>query len=67
MGKSKAGLLPVKRKKDKTIQLHRDVAIIYSGKELLLQKGADGKVMADLWEFPYFDRGSNIEITMGFH
>ncbi|QVL57719.1 MAG: A/G-specific adenine glycosylase [Simkaniaceae bacterium] len=65
LGKSKAGLLPVKRKKDKTIQLHRDVAIIYSGKELLLQKGADGKVMADLWEFPYFDRGSNIEITMG--
>ncbi|MEM8727459.1 MAG: A/G-specific adenine glycosylase, partial [Chlamydiota bacterium] len=60
-GKSKAHLLPNKSRREKTVHLHRDVAVIYSGKELLLQKGETGKVMADLWEFPYFDRGSDIE------
>ncbi len=60
LGKSKADLLPVKSKGEKTIHLYRDVAIIYSGKELLLRKGGKGKVMADLWEFPYFERGVDI-------
>ncbi|MDN3508535.1 MAG: A/G-specific adenine glycosylase [Candidatus Neptunochlamydia sp.] len=65
LGKSKADLLPNKSKREKTVHLHRDVAVIYSGTELLLQKGNKGKVMADLWEFPYFDRGSNIEDILG--
>lgn len=65
LGRTKADLLPIKSKKEKTVHLHRDVAVIYSGKELLLQKGKEGKVMADLWEFPYFDRGSNIEDILG--
>jgi len=65
LGKSKANLLPVKSKREKAVHLHRDVAVIYSGTELLLQKGNQGKVMADLWEFPYFDRGSNIEDILG--
>ncbi|MDJ0651912.1 MAG: A/G-specific adenine glycosylase [Simkaniaceae bacterium] len=65
LGKEKADLLPNKRKKEKTIHLHRDVAVIYSGTELLLRKGSQGKVMADLWEFPYFDRGSNMEAILG--
>ena len=65
LGKSKADLLPVKSKRDKKIYLYRDVAIIYSEKELLLQKGKEGQVMADLWEFPYFDRGANVEESLG--
>lgn len=61
LGKDQAHRLPVKSKREKTVHLHRNVAVIYSGSEILLQKGRDGKVMADLWEFPYFDRGLNIE------
>lgn len=61
LGKSQGDLLPVKSKREKTIHLHRDVAVIYSGKDLLLQRGKKGRVMADLWEFPYFDRGVNIQ------
>lgn len=64
-GKSKADLLPNKSKREKTVHLYRDVAVIYSGTELLLQKGIKGKVMADLWEFPYFERGANIEDILG--
>lgn len=65
LGKSQADLLPNKAKKQKTIHLHRDVAIIVSGKECLLKKGEKGKVMADLWEFPYFDKGDKIEEKLG--
>ncbi|MCP5505565.1 MAG: A/G-specific adenine glycosylase [Chlamydiales bacterium] len=65
LGKGQADLLPIKAKKQKTIHLHRDVAIIVSGNECLLKKGENGKVMADLWEFPYFDKGEKIEERLG--
>lgn len=65
LGKSQADLLPVKAKRQKTIHLHRDVAVIVAGKECLLKKGEKGKVMADLWEFPYFEQGENIEEKLG--
>ncbi len=65
LGKSKVDLLPIKSRREKTIHLHRDVGIIYSDKEFLLRKGEQGKVMADLWEFPYFERGVNIGEALG--
>jgi A/G-specific adenine glycosylase len=50
----KEGQLPKKGKKLVYQKLLRDVAIIFHHDELLLQKGSPGKVMADLYEFPYF-------------
>ena len=58
---SKADLLPQKRIRVKTIHLHREVAVIHTENALLLRKGENGKVMAGLAEFPYFERGTCIE------
>lgn len=63
--KCKAELLPYKSKGPKTLHLHRLVAVIDTGGEVLVRKGAAGKVMADLWEFPYFERGVNVEEALG--
>ena len=46
---------PVKAKKTIYEALFREVAVIYSGEHILLKKGEPGKVMAGLYEFPYFD------------
>ena len=48
-------LLPKKRPRPETILLERQVAVILCQGHLLLQKGKSGKVMADLYEFPYLD------------
>ncbi|MCI5051633.1 MAG: A/G-specific adenine glycosylase [Simkaniaceae bacterium] len=48
--------LPVKAKRVATTKLHRDVACIFSDDALLISRGEMGKVMADLWEFPYFEK-----------
>lgn len=61
----KAGLLPLKSKREKTIHLHRVVAVIHSEKALLLKKGQKGKVMEGLAEFPYFDKGTRPEEALG--
>ena len=58
---AQTALLPLKGKREATIHLHRDVAVIASETSLLIRKGVQGKVMADLAEFPYFDRGTPIE------
>lgn len=47
--------LPKKGKKMPTTFLHRLVVIIQSEQGLLLKQGEKGKVMADLWEFPYLE------------
>lgn len=47
--------LPVKKSPPKTIRLYRHLFCITDGKHLFLQKGVKGKVMADLWQFPYID------------
>jgi len=65
LGKSKADLLPIKKKREKTTHLYRDIAIVRCGNDLLLRKGKKGKIMADLWEFPYVERGMNIEEVLG--
>ncbi len=49
------GSIPKKKKKDKTILLFRHVTILRFENRLLLRKGERGEVMADLYEFPYFE------------
>lgn len=47
--------LPIKSKKIKIEHLHRSVAVIQSESFYLVKRGDKGKVMSDLYEFPYFD------------
>lgn len=49
----KAEALPTKKNKIETVSLKRDVSVIFHGDALLLRKERKGKVMADLYEFPY--------------
>jgi A/G-specific adenine glycosylase len=46
--------LPVKSKKIKIERISRMVAIIQSGSFFLVRKEKNGKIMSDLYEFPYF-------------
>ncbi|NGX26593.1 MAG: Adenine DNA glycosylase [Chlamydiae bacterium] len=52
----KAKLLPKKKKRAKIILLQRFVPVIYHKKEFLIQKQEGKKVMAGLYEFPYFEK-----------
>lgn len=47
--------LPTRLKSPALTPLTRSVAVIEEGDSLLLRKGVPGKVMADLYEFPYFE------------
>ena len=51
--------LPKKGKKVEITSLCRDVFVIEHQGTLLLKKGDQGKVMADLYEFPYAERTKN--------
>ncbi|MGK5594453.1 MAG: A/G-specific adenine glycosylase [Parachlamydiaceae bacterium] len=46
---------PIKNKKVSVTHLERFVAICLYNQKLLVRKGEKGKLMADLYEFPYFD------------
>lgn len=48
--------LPIKNIEKRSIPLHRTVLVIEHEGALLVKKGEAGKVMADLYEFPYFDK-----------
>jgi A/G-specific adenine glycosylase len=50
-----AELLPLKNVEKKTTLLNRVVAVIEARGQFLVKKGDAGKVMADLYEFPYFE------------
>lgn len=50
-----ADQLPIKSPKKPTTFLYRAVAIIKKGKDILVRQAKDGKVMAGLYEFPYFE------------
>lgn len=50
-----AALLPNKQRKQQSIALFRHVFLIYVDDHILLQRGKSGRVMADLYEFPYLD------------
>ena len=47
--------LPKKKKRVKTVLLHRLVVVIQRGSKLLLRCGEQGKVMEGLFEFPYLE------------
>lgn len=46
---------PKPKEKKKMIRLYRHLYCITNGEALFLQKGGEGKVMADLWQFPYIE------------
>jgi A/G-specific adenine glycosylase len=46
-------LLPIRKPRVKALSLLRVVAIVTSGEKIALMKGDAGKIMADLYEFPY--------------
>ncbi|MES2272912.1 MAG: A/G-specific adenine glycosylase [Chlamydiota bacterium] len=47
--------LPIKNGEKKITQLQRTVVFIEAQGAILVKKGLPGKVMADLYEFPYFE------------
>lgn len=55
MGKNKADYLPIKKEKKKITHLKRIVIWLEADGKVLVKKGEKGKVMADLYEFPYFE------------
>jgi A/G-specific adenine glycosylase len=57
LGQDKAESLPIKNEEKETIQLKRTVVLIECSGKILVKKGEKGKVMADLYEFPYFEMG----------
>jgi A/G-specific adenine glycosylase len=54
-----AEMLPVKSKSIKIEALFRSVAILECQGSILVSKGASGKIMADLHEFPYIETGKD--------
>lgn len=61
--KGKVHELPVKSAKATTLSLFRTVAVVVCGDHILVGKGEKGKIMADLFEFPYFEI-ENAEIDL---
>lgn len=55
LGKERAESLPIKNGEKKTILLERAVIWLEVEGKVLVKKGEKGKVMADLYEFPYFE------------
>jgi len=49
------GVLPRRKERTRTIKLYRTVAVVHCGERYLVVQGAKGKVMADLYEFPYLE------------
>lgn len=52
-------LIPYKSPKSATVSLYRAVAILSWNHKFLVKKGEKGKIMSDLYEFPYFEIGSS--------
>ncbi|MFN4175062.1 MAG: NUDIX domain-containing protein, partial [Parachlamydiaceae bacterium] len=59
--RGKTLLLPMKKQGQKTIKLERTVLIIKSKEGFLVKRGEKGKIMADLYEFPWFEGHMEIE------
>ena len=47
--------LPVKKKGTQTLSITRYVVMLESEGDILVKKNEPGKIMAGLWEFPYFE------------
>jgi A/G-specific adenine glycosylase len=57
-GKEEA--LPIKDQPKEITELHRTVLVVVSNNKILVKKGEAGKVMADLYEFPYVDKEKSL-------
>jgi A/G-specific adenine glycosylase len=56
----KAEALPIKNEEKAVTELKRVVVVIEAEGKVLVRKGEAGKVMADLYEFPYFEVGKEV-------
>lgn len=52
----RAEALPIKNEEKQVIYLHRTVFVFENNGWVLLKRGEKGRVMADLYEFPYWDQ-----------
>lgn len=52
---NKTALLPKRKARVKTTHLYRFVPLFIRDDTILLKRGEEGKVMAGLWEFPFFE------------
>jgi A/G-specific adenine glycosylase len=53
--------LPIKNIREQTIRLKRWVIVLESDQKFLVQKEMKGKVMADLYQFPWVEKGVQLE------
>lgn len=60
LGKMRAEGLPIKREEKEMIHLKRIVIWLEVGGKVLVKKGELGRVMAELYEFPYFEMGEEL-------
>lgn len=58
-------MLPIKNEEKKITELRRIVWVIEKNGAVLVKKGASGKVMADLYEFPYAEEGEEAKFVKG--
>jgi len=54
--------LPIKKKRASVTALHRQVAIIEARGHVLVKKEDKGAVMADLYQFPFFEMGKRVKV-----
>lgn len=57
----KTDVFPKRRERQKTTLLYRDVAVIECQGKIMIQKGQKGKIMADLYEFPYVEKNRDVK------
>lgn len=62
----KVHLLPVKAKKTATIRLYRAVFVVIAEGFCLVKRGKKGKIMEDLYEFPYVESEGPISSFAAF-
>lgn len=55
---------PVKSKRITITQLRRQVAVVCCGQRLLVKRREKGKVMADLYEFPYAEEEETLKLDL---
>lgn len=60
--KGRSAELPFKSLKIKSQKLWRTVPIIFCDQKVLIKKGEKGKLMSDLYEFPYFESTAEIPL-----
>lgn len=56
--------VPLKKKAKEITLIQRHVTVIHCNGEWLLKKGSPRGLMADLYEFPYFDKREELEAIM---